>query len=39
MTETNGIRLGYDITDRHGEQIAVEERVPFAYSATRFGGG
>ena len=38
MAETNGIRLGYDITDRHAEQIAVEERVRFSCSASRFGG-
>jgi hypothetical protein len=38
ITKHDGIRLGYHVTDRHGERIAVNELVPFAYTATRFGG-
>jgi hypothetical protein len=33
IAEANGIRLRYVVTDRHGERIAVNELVPFAYSA------
>jgi hypothetical protein len=38
LAETNSIRLVYRVTDRHGERIEVNELVPFAYTATRFGG-
>jgi hypothetical protein len=38
MAETNGIRLGYGVTDRHGEWIVADELVSFPHTATRFGG-
>jgi DNA-directed RNA polymerase subunit RPC12/RpoP len=38
ITRHDGIRLGYHVTDRHGERITVDEFVPFAYTATCFGG-
>jgi hypothetical protein len=38
IAKHDGIRLGYGVTDRHGERITVDEFVPFAYTATCFGG-
>jgi hypothetical protein len=36
--EADGIRLVYRVTNRYGVRIEVNELVPFAYTATRFGG-
>jgi hypothetical protein len=36
--EANGLRFAYRITNHHGVRIEVNELVPFAYSATCFGG-
>jgi hypothetical protein len=30
MVETNGIRLGYGVTDHRVERIEIDELVPFA---------
>jgi hypothetical protein len=38
IAKHDGIRLGYHVTDRHGERITVDGFVPFAYTATCFGG-
>jgi hypothetical protein len=36
--QTNGVRLLYNITGRDGTKTSINELVPFAYTATMFGG-
>jgi hypothetical protein len=36
--QTNGVRLLYNLTGRDGTKTSINELVPFAYTATMFGG-
>jgi hypothetical protein len=38
LAEADGIRLMYSVTGQDGVRIEFNELVPFAYTATRFGG-
>ena len=38
LMQTDGLRLTYALTAHDGTTIGVDELVPFAYTATKFGG-
>ena len=38
VTQTHAVRILYWVTISNGERRSVDELVPFAYTATRFGG-
>ena len=38
LVQDGGLRLTYAVTAHDGTKISVDELVPFAYTATRFGG-
>ena len=38
FVQADGLRLRYAVTADDGTKIGVDELVPFAYTATRFGG-
>ena len=38
IEEADGARLHYTVTGQDGAKINIDELVPFAYTATRFGG-
>jgi hypothetical protein len=38
LAQADGLRLMYGVTAHDGTKISVDELVPFAYTATRFGG-
>jgi len=38
LAQADGLRLTYTVTAHDGTKISGDELVPFAYTATRFGG-
>ena len=38
LAQADGLRLMYSVAAHDGTNISVDELVPFAYTATRFGG-
>jgi DNA-directed RNA polymerase subunit RPC12/RpoP len=38
IAQPDGVRLMYQVTDRDGARVSVDELVPFTYTPARFGG-